>query len=256
MPYRGLSAYALMAPSFPVEQFLRLVEQSPFPATAVLYGTYGEAGEHVGAYCNHFRDRPHFLEGIPTNEVGRRNNRLGEGELFIGLPAKDYNHVLEHIHLPANAGYKHDLTVRIQQTVALLQVSANSNTYGAISTGLEDNYTDAAYRNVLSLVRANWSGAIIRNAVGNNKSRDRYGALFSESHNNATNKSSDAIVNEDGVNHTVGQTQAWMKSNHLAFARLIWRATHQGYTEPFTMPRKRHFTIPEKDVRELGLLLR
>lgn len=254
--YTGVAAFAAMNPAFPCDQLFRILDHSPAPATAVLWNTFGEDRSCMVRFMDRYRNRPHLLQIIFSNEACRRNRNCKDGELAGNLSVDSYNRALQvydfFVYL--------EIQKRLLDILMFTSLNANDNTTLMLSLGLEDNFDRVAYEHLSGYVHApyHWPHIVNRNPLKNRGYR--YGDFY-EAHGGRARCyfGGPNIVNEDGDNQSVRESRDFMRSNKSCFVRLLWRKAHQGretlvarYPVP---PRKRTFKISDRDVVELGKLL-
>lgn len=164
-PYLGLSAFGATSPNFPCSEYLTLLEASPKPIMATLLGTFGDTLTCADTFAS--LPNPRALEIHLSNEAGRRNNRLLEGEPYPDLSVENYNFFLE-FSCPS------EILDRASLIVERYSKYLNLKLY--ISPGLEDNFTFLAYENLKEclLPILQDKATLIRNPVSNPSPLDEF----------------------------------------------------------------------------------
>lgn len=255
--YSGVSAYAAMNPRFPQDALFATLDAAPNPALTVLWGTFADATPANTAIFHRFTARyankPHLIEIHPINNTAIRNKKQYEGEPFPQFDINKLNKALE------NKDSHTMLTVaaRIQEIRIVMEACRNPNTFLMLSTGLEDNYTTKAFKNIYAEIVKHWPYFIVR-------SGSPFGAT--EAHGTAKLGGSVCVVNVDGKVLSYKETAKWMQANKPAAqrmnfsARFPWYPQHQG-RDPRTnafppgSPRNRTFTYTAQDVNENRAIL-
>jgi len=265
----GVAYFALMSPHFPCSTALKVFDGNPRPALAILWSTFGNDKKCLNTFLQQVSGRPYILEIHPFNQPCRRNKRCESSEVAPELSTKEFNEALEREDTKLLAKVR-DLIREIRG--ALEGKRSDSGEY-ILSTGLEDNYTDKAYTNILKVLRAEWDGKIVRNPEGDFSRPVKFdGADYIEAHSSKPKFPDGApcIANLDGEDIVFPHRKATMKprSNwkkieeyaaeykkkcHVTF---LWSALWQGITsEKFVPPSHRSFIVSEEDVLRIKSLL-
>lgn len=264
----GLGLFALQSPTFPCESALRAFSSSESPTLAILWGTFGGDNRCLERWLRDARNRPHLLEVHLSNEACRRNKRCSESDFLPSLSVAQLNARLEQKDARILQSYA--MKVReIRNTLAPFMTERGEY---LISTGLEDNFSDAAYGMVLETVRANWPHKVVRSPVGDPRRRDRAGADYLEGHGATPqfNGETPCIVNLDGDDMHFPHRSATLRNNRsweevLKFvetfskkcrATFLWAAPWQGVSDAtFSRPLDRRFVLSNEDVEAVKKLL-
>ena len=270
MSFVGLSGFALQNKSFPTEKFIKIFRGVKRPGTAVLWSTFGNSTDGIGTFCDSVKNRSHALEIHLSNEAGRRNQRLFQGEFLKQLTVKEYNQRLENERPRLERSVKRRVdTIRRK----LLDVT-NENTTIYLSIGLEHQFTKAARRVLLRWCTEAWPEVLLVNNPGAN--RVIRGGDLLELHGltpKLGRRRDESIVNLDGVSVNVGDGETYnprpgtsisvptaaryLRDNRRSEVRLLWSASSQGFRDgSFRPPRRRDFIITNKAVREFNKLLK
>lgn len=121
MAYKGIAAFAAMGKNFPVRRVLNAYPKNiEMPATAILYGLFGDSWKFPRAFCKKFADRPHLIQwhlcfrNPPTLKELRKRTRA--------------------------------ITQRMQKL-------GNENTRIVICPVLEDSCTDKKFKRIVEVVK-------------------------------------------------------------------------------------------------------
>lgn len=252
--YNGLSAFASRASRFPCSRALRIVNHAKQPALAILYGTtWGGDNDYECAkrFLSPEVHGPKLLEVHFSNEVGRRNKTLGEGDFFPQDSVKAYNRRLQSMGPETLEA----VTARVREIRDKFGPLCVGDCLLILSTGLEDNYAAGAYENLLAAIRLEWPYITVRSPCKG--TTNLAGADLREVHTLKGKIRTACIANEDG-NHGQGLTEsrAFLRHYKGCCARFLWRGKHQGNTGSKSPPRhKRKLEIPATDIKQLGRLL-
>lgn len=251
--FLGVSAFAMMHPAYKCDALLATLDFSPRPFTAVLYETFGNDPTCIARFTARYFDKPHKLEIHFLNGPCMRNHNCVD-ETFGTMSVGALNRRLERM----DGDMQMRIALRMFAIRSLADAVKNENTHLVLSPGLEDNYTDEAYRNLLVEIRKMWPEDIVRNPCKGGRSLQ--GANGKEYHSTNSHVENVAcIANEDGnYNQTVKKSAKFIK-HYKRCDVLLWRGKHQGRTSemiPRTDPKKRKFIYTAKDVVELGGLLK
>lgn len=256
----GVSYFAMQAKSFPCEEALSVFRGVEVPATAVLWGTFGSERTCLKKYLKLGQRR--ILEIHPTNEAGRRNRRSQIGDLLPGYTVEQLNRALERGSRTVILAFKR----RVSRIDSFLKRYADYTTEAILSTGLEDNYTEKAFRRVLGIVKQ-YGYAVARSKVGHSRSD---GVDFNEYHGVLTSAPAPCIFNFDGTDIRTDLGR-WGYSNSVSLSRakellrkarkcrvaFLWEASAQGIEgERFIKPRERSFRTSRKGRRIFNSIIR
>lgn len=256
--FTGHSGFALCDKDFPCDKYLSIVNFSPAPAITFVWGTWGEKGECACAakFMQQNWWRPHLVQIHFSNENCRKHHICREGELYGSLSPSAYNRALEN--------YDFFVYLAIQQRILDIRgwtdLHKNPNTTLMLSTGLEDQYSFRAYRQLSAYLHApgHWPHIVNRNPLGGRPYV--YGDFYEKHGLSARCRINGAnIANEDGSDPDAEDSERFLRNNKDCFARFTWRKEHQGRSRASgrvnTPPRERRFVISDRDIRELQLLM-
>lgn len=248
-PFTGVSGFAAMHPAFPCDRYLAVTNRSPRPAMSALWGTFGGETSCIVRFLQSNAHRPHLLQIHLSNETCRRNRNCQVGELFPDLTVKEYSAALERGDLAVYAQIAH----RLWEIRNLAELTKNPNTTLVLDTGLEADYTQAAYEHLRYFVGLYWPYLISNSG----RTRTVDGDLDENHGTRARCKGGTLIVNEDGSKPSLKDSRNFLRQNRNCFARLLWRNEHQGRgrSGKWTPPITRNFVITDRDIRDLGNLL-
>lgn len=248
--YQGVSSHSILASSYPCSDKINIDRHARQPAATAVVGSFGKDWSCLSRWISHFSRRNHLLEVFFSNEACRRHPEKTDcerGDFLPSVSVGELNNRLER---------KDPATIQAAQLWAgdiLAHVEAIKlpTTTLILATGLEDNFTDKAYRVLAQSIREIWPYLIIRNPVGGKghaSALERHGAK-------ARCGGAVEIKNEDGDEHF--SSRKFLKDSNC-FASFLWRPKHQGRTGNWqSIPRsKRKFTIPYSDIVELSELFK
>lgn len=249
--YRGVAAFAAMNPRYPCEQLLRTLDRVKRPAIAILWENFGDDPVCVQRFTDRYHDRPHLLQIHFTNEACRRKRSCFKNfhaEAGIG----DYNRLLEGMPEATRT----EVIERLNKIIAFIESVRTPNTRVVLSVGLEDNLSNLAYENLVSVIRANWPFELSRNR--HTGGRSLLFADFEEKHSARGRPGRLAcIANEDGNDHGKSQSKKFLKRYRACAAVFLWRGRHQGRVGKWRgkNPEDRDFRFPDRDVKTLADVL-
>lgn len=263
---RGVALFAMMSERFPCEQGLKFFEPgADITALSILWSTFGNDPRCVTEWAAKMAKsgRKHTLQIHLSNETCRRakNRKCSEAELSSGMSVSKYNRALESLD-PAAIGA---LELRIKEVREFADRIKTPSMELILSTGLEDNFSLAAYKVVLERVRANWPHLVVRNPVEFNRQRDQLSADIYELHgpNPPFLEGQKCIANLDGVDivfphrrsptservswkDTVSYLERYRERCRIAF---LWSAPWQGlHSDKFPLVEQRRFVVSDEDV--------
>lgn len=237
------------------------------PAIAFLYSTFGTDNTCLRRFISQTRARGRrgYIHIHPTNETCRRLHRwCAKGEVGRAYRASRWSSLLER----GNPKALRELRARFRAVNKLIQEEIPEDFKVSVSTGLEDDYTQEAFRRVLATARRE-----IRDGVELVRSPGRYcnfsgtagvRSLSLELHSSGcgnTNRDK-TIYSNDGLDLYSGNGQ--LPKNHIDGASLlsqlrkdqryfnrafIWKGHWQGlhHKPGFTEPRNRDFRVSRDD---------
>lgn len=275
----GLSAFGIQSENFQgvnCQRFLRMVNASPTPAIAILYKTFGTNNRCLKQFWEVSRSRniPHFTEIHFSNEVGRRNKVHDDHDFLTDLPVKQYNKLLEEMPRWLDSMIR----LRIREIVAMIEPYQNTGTF-ILSTGLEDNYTTAAWLKIYEVMKSEWPYEIARSTLPGmmvRQARQMPAEIYMEYHGYRSKFSQPqrCIANGDGQDlafledsgvefrharpASYSTVRKWAKQ---AMSRgcltFIWAGKWQGIynSGKLTQPLKRTFRFDASDMKPIKRLL-
>lgn len=231
------------------------------PILATLWGTFGEKNICVERFLRQNIGRPHALEIHFSNEAGRRNRRLGSGELLREYDVRAYNRAL------TRGTAKRRISGRLADVQRFLSSYANSNSQVFISTGLEDNFTDRAYRAIYQQLKEAFPKySIVRSPLRNTRLFHHAIELHGTRPKFPRGK---CIASLDGIDidlsgqrgtndHRISRSEVRSYlGRYRNCTRLLWWDAQQGISRKrFIKPRSRNFNIRVQDVDAINRLLK
>jgi hypothetical protein len=269
MKFVGLAGFALQHPNFPVGRFLRVYKNVENPATAVLWSTFGTSIDGLKTFCDDVSDRPHVVEIHLSNEVGRKNGRLFQGEFLPQTSTTQYNQFLTAKDVALETQIKNRV-MRIQTKANLF---SNPNTRILLSIGLEHQFTVSARRTLIEWCRESWPTIeLVNNPLLNAPIKDGNLLELHGTHPNFGSRREESISNLDGVSVNTGdgetynpyprtsislsEAKQFLTRTKTSQVRLLWSASLQGLRDgSFKPPRQREFLLSGTAIREINKLL-
>lgn len=157
------------------------------PTFSFLYGTFKRSGDCPKEFIRRFKNKPHSIKIYGTNETCRRGNRFcsSHKEANPGYRAANYSAALE-----TNTGVViSGLRKRVRDLRTWIDRHTEPRTRVYVVTGLEDDFTEKAYRVVVGeyrrgLLKKDFKRVIIvRNPNGSNANNfSSRGSEFIELH--------------------------------------------------------------------------
>lgn len=235
MTFIGISAYAIMSPSFPYKKLLRCfpinIER---PALAVLFGTFGNRVVGIRAFCDKYADRKHLVEVHISNECSRRTGRQGN-QIAADLGVGAYDKALRTESRPI----KSEVRARVDEVIDRILPATNVNTVLMLSPGLESDLGSSALTVLHKVVSARSKNLPIIYSP-NGHANGYYGATYIESHSTTPNSTAN-IWNIDGTSLDFGDGEQYKPkitpTNFLRSFRtngpgkkavFLWSAFQQG----------------------------
>lgn len=276
----GVSCFACSAlTDQQCSDFLKIYDGIAEPKLAVLWRTFAPPSKDrcVAKFLSRFWDRPHTLAVHFQNGPGRRNGRLSRYEFLSAETVGTLNAKLER---------RATRTIRTiereaDRIVAWALERAGPNTSIELSTGLEDNYSNKAFRVIARTLKKRvpptWH--LYRNPVGENEGNNSFsGTSFVELHGyeprwkRSTSERGRCSYSNDGIDLDLGGNRPIepyiflpaMRS-HISRARKhncrswIWWGAVQGLEGGeggFTHPRGRSLRVLSSDIDLLNQFLR
>lgn len=147
----GVAYYALQAFSeAECARALSVFDGVQRPSLAILWGTFGSSNACLNRYLSTYSNVPHVLEIHITNNTCLRRGICRRGEVVRGVTWRRYNRLLEE----RDPTTMRLLRSRIYSIARAIRSLRGANTRVLLSSGLEDNYTRAAYEVVRSLLNS------------------------------------------------------------------------------------------------------
>lgn len=260
----GVAYFAMQSPKFPCKEAMTVFDDGLPLSTAVLWGTFGTETACLDTFLRLHPSQPRVLEIHFSNEACRRNNRCAGTDYLPQLSVVKYNEVLES----KDTATIDSIRERVKQIRGFVKAYENARTEFILSTGLEDNFTEAAFVEILAAVRSEWPHRIVRSPVGTLKRPSFTGADYIEQHGSRPRfpKKARCLANLDGTDLSFPHRPSDQKNRiewntfneyvnefgprcRLTFA---WAAPWQGiFGANFVQPADRNFLIDPKDVAEL-----
>ena len=273
--FRGAQVFAAMSDRFnepspwdvsprksACDRLLEMLAPVPYPAMAVLWGTFGDNPACLERFIRTFRDRPHLIEIHFSNETCRRSNGARPclaGEFLPELNVAQLNAALERL----DSGALGAIFQRTQSISTLMDEIYSHNTHIILSIGLEDQYSQfAAIVMELHIRNSGWRYGLSRNHVNGKVFPALSGWV--ETHAAAAARRPPlvraplCIYGEDGNTVSLKHTKEVLKKYANCLVVYAWRQEWQNFPPPngaFIPPRDRFFEIFDADVEALGALL-
>jgi hypothetical protein len=275
----GVSCFACSALSdTQCGELLKVFDGIKEPRLAVLWRTFAPPSQDkcVKRFLWRFRDKPHTLAIHFQNGPGRRNRRLSGYELLPRQSVEEQNKALER----RDRNTLRTITREAARIVAWVEERATASTSIELSTGLEDNYTNKAFRVLVHALKKTvpetWE--LYRNPVGENEEPFTYfGASFIELHGyrprwkRNTTKQGRCSYSNDGIDIDLGsnrpiepyvflpEMRSFIRRARSNNCRTwIWWGAVQGLKggRGFTNTRGRDLRVFPSDITELNIFLR
>lgn len=225
-------------------------------------------------FLNRYMHKPHTLQIHFSDETARRARRTYQGAVAPTKSVNLYNRALER----ENEGILRRVQLRALEIVDFIYQNANEETEVILSTGLEDTYTNRAYRILHREIKKNIPSEFLtsRNPLGKNENAfDIGGADFIELHSfkprftgqagciasldgyridfdrRDSRGLSEGVVKLSDVSHFIRRHRA--RGCHV----FLWWPGPQGRGEAkFVEPRRRDFRIYREDVSAINRIIR
>jgi hypothetical protein len=237
-----------------VDKFIEIQKASELPATAILWGSFGKDTRWIDRYLTAMDGRENVVEIHFSNESGRRNGRLGAGDIMPYSGVAAYNERLETMTEEMEE-------IIGQRAVEILEFrdSYPKNTRWILSLGLESNYTEDAALNILAIISDVWHYEIAYNPLDGNCNHVP-DWVYCETHGyNATPKPPRCIISGDGQDAgpravvSAGNRPATMSEVRDFIQRgsvsncitLLWSAQTQGVDRAFVPTLDRSFRLDD-----------
>lgn len=253
---------------------LKVFDGVKHPCLVTLWGTFGESTKCLKRFLA--IDKPKTLEIHATNETcrGRSGRVCVEGEVNSAFDFPDYSAILE----TGNEDVLAEIEKRTQKIRHFIESNNDGKTKFLVSTGLEDNFTRKAFKQVFPIYKQNLSSvaSIVRNPMANYETFILDSDYF-EFHGVLSDKVAKrykgrCVFNYDGVtlefpSETLPrQRSSVSRSDVLSDIRrarkyncisAIWWGRPQGsYLPRFVKPRSRNLIVSRSDIRIVNAILK
>ena len=266
---RGVSFLAAQHKDFPAKRaFNKVFCDIENPALAFLWGTFGIRTDIIKRFYRCAENG--VLQVYISNEVGRRKNTLYKGEFKRRWSVHKYNQKLEKMSFLT----KRAIHRRVRRIVRACEPHMQGGDVLLLCTGLEDNMTNKAARNLVEAIREITPHEIVRNPVGNNPQQSRAGADYLELHDAKPGVvlHRAGVWSNDGVDIDYGQPRplpnhvsassmrtALRQSRTINGARYLWIAEQQGLygdSAHAGRPRSRRIRVTNQSLDLINSLLK
>lgn len=265
----GVGYYAIQSKNFPCERAVETFSGVKRPALMFLWSTFGTSTKCLEKIIK-MNKRPKEIYIHFSNECCRRNRTCGEGELLKNTTVGDLNKKLEKKDKKTLKEYEK----RMDEILLFIDKMKDYNIKWFISTGLEDNYTEKAGKNVLSALKTYKKKSKIEKKITIyvNPLNSRCIANRCEIHVKNLGRDNHWLFIPDGYcvkpfdscNTNVytqkeqeSKLNAQLKNKNKYF---VWWQGQQGRSNELPNnakpPRKRKITITEAQVKEANRLLK
>lgn len=246
--YDGISAFAALSKRFPCKTYLRAFRGVPRPATAVLYGTFGDDFSCLNNFIRNNEGKPHLVEIHFSNESCRRSHRCYEGEFFPQWSTPKYNRELRAMR----PSLQTKITRRVNAILAKIHPASTSVV--VLSTGLEDNLFLNSYLNLYASIKDVWPYLVVRNPEGSHAVN--FGFADGLELHGLHPDSQALLCSNDGNPLTLQAARNYVRQTANCEVRLLWSAHLQGIFSGFVRPRLRSFDVPKELTSLLKLFIR
>lgn len=261
MSYFGVSAYAAAAwDRQTTENYFKCFPKNiKRPATAVLFGTFGNCFPFVKRFVEWAGDKPHLVEIHISNECARRSGRDGK-QIAKRLGTGEYDRALKE----GNTKTLKLVVKRVEKVMEGLRAIANPYTSNVlISVGLEDNLGQESAARLLAQVKTGAGQVVV---VRNPMTRQpRIANEWIEGHGR-TYHAGQEIWNFDGIHVGAhGQLEDISYENALKAIRaaykqfkavFLWSADAQGWRGSGNSYEGRTYEISETEQEGFKYILR
>lgn len=283
-PFVGLSAFAAANENFPFRKWLRTMRGVDKPALSILWATFGDSNGEVSTrrvqrFTESNKDKPHLLEIHLLNQTcydqSSEGRKCRRAEFVPNLNHRGFNRRVVALN-SKGVRLRTVISARVKEIKTWVDTVRNENTTVILSTGLEDQYSDAAYNTIVRIIQeAGWTDEIVRNPETTKRIVISDGANYYESHPGSAanaNKESgwplvtnNCIVNLDGVSTpettsgesiTKDQAKDFIRRHQNCFAVLLWNQPSQGLDTLNVRPRRRTFVLSNPDIRAINEALK
>ena len=275
--FRGVQVFAAMADAFnapsPLDVYpklsacdrtLMLLDKVPYPAMAVLWGSFGDNPECLARFIRKFRDRPHLLQIHFSNETCRPGRAKPprtclEGDFLPTTSVADLNRLLATL----DTATLDAVTKRTREIAVVVDEINSANTHILLSIGLEDQYSPQAAVVLETHIRnSGWRFGLSRNRVNGQIGVAMSGWMETHVAAGARRprevKGPYCIYGEDGNTTNLRTSKEVLNKYADCLVVLLWQQWWQNFPPPngvFIPPRERQFEVLEYDILELGPLL-
>ena len=233
-----------MHPKFPCTKYVRLVSQTRKIMVPILYGTFGNDTRCLVRVSRRLENKRTMFQVHLSNEAGRRNRRLGKGELFPHWTYKRLNKKLESHNKYAELRIK-------KRILRIIDLVSHIKGLIVLGVGMEDNYTSAGAKVIHDWAREVWPYRLSRNPVSN-RTRGRFD--YTESHGLFPVCRRTIIANSDGS--VVRNPYDFRARSADCSAGVLWEPAAQGITgRAFVQPRDRTFHIPPESILKYRIFI-
>ena len=168
------------------------------------------------------------------NGAGRRNQRLGESDLFPYMGINEFNHAIEY--------RTHDIEIRLWIAEIARFAMERPGVNWILSLGLESNYTPLAAMRLLQLVVDEWPYEIAYNPIDPNDCDYMPNSVYCETHSIPTTaKHLRCIVNNDGIDFSSKEEALDFIERNKHCIVFLWSGETQGVSNPFIPTLEREF---------------
>lgn len=267
-PYKGIVAHGVAAKDFPCDRFLQIASAARKPVTAILFKSFGLETECLQKYTERFKNRKNLLILYFSYEASRRRRDMESYEFYAGKTLAQYDKILKNMRPKT----KEKIHRRVRGVLRWLSKVNLYQTRVVLTTGLEDYFSNEAYRKLYKEIKAGgWPYEIARNPSGGGTSIR--GSPWRELHNHGTGyqEGQNCIWSNDGhdIDYGDGRTgthrtvsvsevrELGAKFAKRCDAVIYWKAANSGYSQfNYSPPRDRRFSITDKDISILSNLLK
>ncbi len=255
-PFVCTTSLAAMNSSYPCEANLRALERARKPGIQVLYGTFGYDTSCLYSFAIRFQSRQSFVSIAFSNEARRRQNLLGEREMYRHDSVRGYNARLERMDSVTEA----TIVRRLREiSEILLELERLGVTERSVTSGLEDNYTCKAWMKLDAIMRRELPPGtkIVRNPLKPSATECASDVDHFELHEKDPGMWGDDVVSTDGLVYSERQHKEWALKAKRQWVNAIcfWKPAWQGVNpKKFVSIEKRVFKFPESDIEEIQRL--
>lgn len=243
------------------------------PMVAMLWKTFDSRRnwQCLKRFIKSQAEKEHAVEIHFSNEAGRNNRRLAAYEFLPHLTTNEYNAALARRRGPTIKAIKR----QARQISRLMAAEGSELTTWFVSTGLEDSFSDSAYRQIAITLKNELPPEtfLVRSPRRTHEKRiDRTYVDIIELHGSSPKytTTSYCISNNDGTDIDFtgragaldSRIQAAQVPTYIRRARnnncniLLWWSGPQGITSRFRYPRDRTFVLDPENFNFINHLLR